>query len=93
MLGSWNLKQGEWNVSDYDPPNINKLLLAGIETTNSLSRFSAYSQILRQLSVDVPIIPLFGQDDTVAISPKYTFSGLNQYVLNGTYPLNIKPVA
>jgi hypothetical protein len=29
----------------------------------------------------------------VAISPKYTFSGLNQYVLNGTYPLNIKPVA
>jgi peptide/nickel transport system substrate-binding protein len=93
MLGSWNLKQGQWNVSDYAPPQLDKLLLDGIETTNAAARFSVYSQILRQLSSSVPIVPLFGQDDTVAISNHYRFAGLNQYVLNGTYPLNITRVA
>jgi peptide/nickel transport system substrate-binding protein len=92
MLGSWNLKAGEWNVEDYAPPQMDKLLLEGIETTNPAQRFGTYSQILKLLSQEVPIVPLFGQDDTVAISNKFTFSGLNQYVLSGLYPLHIHPV-
>jgi peptide/nickel transport system substrate-binding protein len=91
MLGSWNLKAGEWNVEDFAPPQMDKLLLDGIETTGPTKRFEAYSQILKLLSQDVPIVPLFGQDDTAAISSKFTFSGLNQYVLSGLYPLDIHP--
>jgi hypothetical protein len=43
----------EWNVSDYAPPQLGKLLLDGIETTNPGARFAAYSRILRELSGDV----------------------------------------
>ena len=48
-------------------------------------------EILKLLSQEVPIVPLFGQDDTAAISSKLTFSGINQYVLSGLYPLDIHP--
>jgi hypothetical protein len=63
---------------------VGQLLLDGIETTNPGARFAAYSRILRELSGDVPIITLFGQDDTVTISRQYRFVGLNRCVLDGT---------
>ncbi len=90
-LGSWDAKQGAWNMADYTPPEVDKLLNEGVATSNKATRFQVYSKLLQQLAQDVPYVPLYLQDDSAAISNKFSFPGFNQYSTNGAYPLGLRP--
>jgi peptide/nickel transport system substrate-binding protein len=92
-LGSSNLQPGEFNTAGYAPAEVNTLLSAGIATSNPASRFAVYSRLLQQLASDVPYIPLYVQDQSIALSSRFTFSGLSFYSLLGPYALNIKPAS
>jgi peptide/nickel transport system substrate-binding protein len=90
-LGSANAQPGSWNTADYTPPQIDRLLTAGTTTDNSAARFEAFSGILRQMSADVPYVPLDLRDFSVALASKFRISGLNYWpVLNNNYGLNIR---
>jgi hypothetical protein len=39
----------------------------------------------------VPYVGLFVSDDTIALSPTFTYSGFNQWLWDNPYALNIKP--
>jgi hypothetical protein len=57
-------------------------------------RFEAFSGILRQMSADVPYVPLDLRDFSVALASKFRISGLNYWpVLNNNYCQNIRPAS
>jgi peptide/nickel transport system substrate-binding protein len=90
FLGSKNARPGAQNFADYDPPGVDRLLAAGVSTTNRAKRFAAYSQLLRRLALDLPYLSLFAQRDNMALSPRFTWPSANDFALNGTWALGIR---
>jgi hypothetical protein len=46
---------------------------------------------VKDLATDVPYVPIYIQDDSVALSSKYTWPGFDYYIQFGPYALTIKP--
>jgi peptide/nickel transport system substrate-binding protein len=92
-LGSWNMKPGQWNVAEWDPPVVDSLLKAGLATTNPAKSFAAYSQLLRIMQTDLPYIGLYQESSSIALSSKFTVPGYNINSMSGAYALHIKPAA
>ena len=93
-LGSWGLQPGGSNMSGYAPPEVDTMINASVATTDRSSRFAAYSKLLERLGTDVPVVPLYTTDLSIALSSRFSYSGLSFYYLqNGAYALNIKPAA
>jgi peptide/nickel transport system substrate-binding protein len=93
FLGSQNLKPGQWNIADYAPAAVDKLLAAGVATSDPTKRFAIYSQLFARLQADEPYVGLSVSDITLALSPKFAYSGFNEWFAYSPYPLNIKAAA
>lgn len=93
FLGSQNLKPGLWNIADYAPTAVDRLLAAGVATSDPAKRFAIYSQLLARLQADEPYVGLSVADITLALSPKFTYSGFSEWFQTGAYALNIKAVS
>jgi peptide/nickel transport system substrate-binding protein len=90
-LGSANTKPGEWNEADWAPSSVNRLLVQGTTTDNPAERFTAFSDILSQMSSDVPYVPLYLADWTMALSSNFSDPGYNAwYFTDNNYVLGIK---
>jgi ABC-type transport system substrate-binding protein len=89
-LGSWNVKPGGEDTANYAPPSVDGLLKAGIATSDAPARFSIYSKLLRQLSVDVPYVPLYLEDENAAVANDFTIRGFTQYSVDGPYALRVR---
>jgi peptide/nickel transport system substrate-binding protein len=89
-LGRQNLASGQYNIANYAPQEVDRLLAAGVTTLNPAKRFAIYSQVLKNFAVNEPFVPLFTTNDFIALSTKFTLSGLNFFALNGAFALNIK---
>jgi ABC-type transport system substrate-binding protein len=85
------MKQGQWNVAEWDPPVVDSLLKAGLATTNPAKRFTAYSRLLRIMQADLPYIGLYQESSSIALSSELTVPGYNINSMSGAYALNIKP--
>jgi peptide/nickel transport system substrate-binding protein len=66
FLGSNNLQPGQFNVADYAPGAVDKLIASGLATNNPAKRLVIYTKLLQQLATDVPYVPLYVQDVTYA---------------------------
>jgi peptide/nickel transport system substrate-binding protein len=94
FLGSWGLQPGGSNIAGYAPPDVDTMINAGVATTNPARRFAAYAKLLQRLATDVPYVPLYTTDLGIALSGRFSYSGLSYFYLqNGAYALNIKPAA
>jgi peptide/nickel transport system substrate-binding protein len=93
FLGSQNLKPGLWNIADYAPASVDRLLAAGVATSDAAKRFAIYARLIAQLQADVPYVGLSVSDVSIALSPKFAYSGFNEWSGVGPYALNIKPAA
>jgi peptide/nickel transport system substrate-binding protein len=94
LLGSWNLKPGGSNDASYAPADVDTLINAGIATMDPGRRFAAYSKLLQRLAGDIPYVPLYVADYSIALSSRFTYSGLNYYSLvYSNYALSIRPAA
>jgi peptide/nickel transport system substrate-binding protein len=91
LLGSWNTTVGSWNISQYAPATVDKLIKAGIGTTNDGKRFGIYSTLLKRLSIDVPIVPILLADSAIALSKKFACPTFGPYLFPGPWALQIKP--
>jgi peptide/nickel transport system substrate-binding protein len=92
-LGRQNTQAGSWNFTDYTPAAVDTLLARGVATSNPARRFDAYSQLFQRLQADVPYVGLFVSDEAIALSPKFTYTGYNQWYWTHPYALDIKPAA
>jgi peptide/nickel transport system substrate-binding protein len=83
-LGSWDLKQGQWNSAAWAPAEVDSLLKATLSAPSRAGRFAAYSKIIRTIQADVPYVGLYQEGVSVALSSKFTVPdyastlGLNQ---------------
>ncbi len=90
-LGSSNAQPGEWNTAEYTPMEVNRWLTEGTTTDNSAIRFEAFSDIVTQMSVDEPYVPLYLHEVSIALSNKFTYPGYNYwFFLNDNYALGVK---
>jgi ABC-type transport system substrate-binding protein len=90
-LGSANLASGQWNEAAWAPPAVDRWLAEGTTTDDRAARFAAFCGIVRQMSADVPYVPLYLQDVSVAISSKFSYPGYSfWYYLANAYALGIK---
>ena len=90
-LGSANTKPGQWNEADWAPPAVDHLLSAGTTTDDPAKRFAAFSGIVRQMSADVPYVPLYLHDVSIALSSKFSDPGYNYwYFLDDNYALGVR---
>jgi ABC-type transport system substrate-binding protein len=90
VLGSWNTIANEWNLADYTPAAVDKLLKEGVSTTNPQKRFGIYSTLLKRLSLDVPYVPLYNSDATIAISNGFAFPGYSAFSFSGAWALMVR---
>jgi peptide/nickel transport system substrate-binding protein len=72
---------------------VDHLLAAGVTTLNPAKRFAIYSEVLKNFADNVPFVPLFTSNYFVALSSKFTLTGLNFFALNGPFALNVKRAA
>jgi peptide/nickel transport system substrate-binding protein len=90
-LGSSNTQAGEWNEADWAPPAVDSMLTQGTTNDNPAVRFQAFSGIVKQMAADVPYVPLYLHEVSIALSSKFTDPGYNYwYFLDNDYALGIK---
>jgi peptide/nickel transport system substrate-binding protein len=90
LLGSATLAAGSYNTADYAPPAVDKLITAGLSTTNPAQRFAAYSKLLERLASDVPYLPLMNQDYAIALNPKFRVAWYTANFAYGDYALLVR---
>ena len=79
QMGSANISAGNWNVMNWAPPSMDKLIDEGFATTDNASRLKIYQQIDTAYAQASPFVPLFNEDATVALSSDYTWPDFNGY--------------
>lgn len=87
----WNQYLGSnvFNIANYAPPEVNRLLAAGTATSDPTRRLSIYAQLLQRLGTDVPYVPLLTQDASFA-SGKLTWPGYNLYWFYRAWALDLR---
>jgi peptide/nickel transport system substrate-binding protein len=92
FLGSWNLKAGN-NMSGWAPSAVDQLLNAGTASTSAAARFPIYSKLVHELAANLPYVPLFLTDFSIALSSKYTVPHSFWQIDYGPFLLGIRPQA
>jgi peptide/nickel transport system substrate-binding protein len=91
LLGSKNAVPNLYNEADYTPPVVDKLLADAISTDDPAKRFVAYGNLLHQLALDVPYVPLFVSDLSYAITSKFVWQDFNPFFpSDGVWALHIR---
>lgn len=70
---------GQNNFADYSNPEVDALIKAGDATTDSAERFAAYSELLRIVGDDMPYVPLYAGDISMALADGFTWKDFNAY--------------
>jgi peptide/nickel transport system substrate-binding protein len=92
MLGSKGASNGGGNFANYNRPSIDVDIRNGVQSVSNAKRFAAYSDMVRSVATDVPYIPIYLQDDSIALQSKFSWPTFNFYTLAfGPWALLIKP--
>jgi ABC-type oligopeptide transport system substrate-binding subunit len=84
----------QFNLAAYEPTDVNKLISAGLAASSAAERFPIYSELLRHLAEDVPYVPLYVDDYSVAIDRKFTIPAFDPWAFQfDDFALQVKPVS
>jgi peptide/nickel transport system substrate-binding protein len=89
-LGSKNVVAGGSNEANYLNPVVDTLLKEGITATSNAKRFGVYSKLLQIVGTDVPYIPLFVTDNTVALANGFSWPTFSNEYYREDWPLQLK---
>jgi peptide/nickel transport system substrate-binding protein len=91
FMGSVNATANNWNATNWSSPTVDNLIAKGFTTTNPGARLNVYKQLLEQYAENVPFVPLFLIDGTVALSSQYTWPSFDSFYLeDGPWALGIE---
>ncbi|WP_457256031.1 ABC transporter substrate-binding protein [Pedococcus sp. P5_B7] len=91
MIGSRNATAGNWNVTNWSSPRVDELLALGFAETDPKQRLRIYQELLTEFADNVPYVPLFLTDATVALSENFTWPSFQPFHSNaGPWALGIK---
>lgn len=75
---------GKNNFADYVNPQVDELVLAGDATTDPAEQFAIYSDILRIIAEDVPYVPIYAGNKSVALADGFEWSTFGAYYVGHT---------
>jgi peptide/nickel transport system substrate-binding protein len=91
MLASKNASAtGGANLAAYSSPVIDTLIARADSTQDKAERLALYGQILKIVATDVPYVMLYTHSSDLALSPKFTWPGFNEYFYSSPWALNIR---
>jgi peptide/nickel transport system substrate-binding protein len=90
LLGAVNAQPGQFNLSNYAPPDFDKLLTASLTTLNPAKRFQVYTKIFQRLATDVPMVALFNPTINLAISKNYSWPTFNKSWYQRPWAVEVK---
>ena len=81
---------GNYNVAVYRPRALDALLEQSISASNPAKRLATYARILTKLWTDVPYVPIYLEEEKVAIARKFTWPAWDKNWIARPYALEIK---
>ncbi|WP_457256001.1 ABC transporter substrate-binding protein [Pedococcus sp. P5_B7] len=90
MIGSRNATGGNWNVTNWSTPAVDGLIANGFSATDPAQRLKVYEQLVQQFADNLPYVPLFLVQPTVALSKSISWPSFSDnYESRGPWPLKI----
>jgi peptide/nickel transport system substrate-binding protein len=77
-----------FNTPGYAPPDFDRLLQQGVSTLAPAKRLVIYGKVLRRLATDLPYIPLYQTNSSLAISNKFSWPVWAGWNMSGVLPSN-----
>jgi peptide/nickel transport system substrate-binding protein len=90
ILGSVNAAAGGFNMSNWHPADVDKLIAAGVATENPTKRLQIYGKILQRVAEDVPYVPILLESQAIALSPKFSWPSFPFYYVEQPWALQIR---
>lgn len=81
------------NRAHYENEDVTRLLAEQREATDPAARGNAIAEILRIAEPELPYLPLWWPEATMAIRDKYTYDGYSALWYNQIWVKNVKPAA
>lgn len=78
-IGSANAAEGRFNTTNWSTPKVDKLIADGFSTTEAAKRLDIYAQLNREFADNVPFVPLFLPEATLALSSQYSWPTFNGF--------------
>lgn len=91
-IGSRHNTEGGWNTAAYEPEEVDDLIEAGFATSDDAERLDIYAEMLQHFGDDVPFVPVYLTDMSVALSDDVEWAGFSAYWrLAGPWALQLSP--
>jgi peptide/nickel transport system substrate-binding protein len=90
MLGSKNASNGGGNFANFDPPVVDALLKQSTSIKSHAKRPAVCQKMLQQIGKDAAYIPLYQQDESLAISSKFSWPDFSPSYGENPWPLDIR---
>jgi peptide/nickel transport system substrate-binding protein len=90
MLGAKNAGPGGLNFANYTAPGLDDLLKEGVETTAPSKRVAVYVKLMKLLAADEPYVPLYRQNQSLALGPHLALPGFGQFEFFTKWAVHVK---
>jgi peptide/nickel transport system substrate-binding protein len=71
-----------FNTANFRDPRVDRLISAQGETTDKAKRVRALAEVLRISGEQLPYLPLWWQDTSIALSERFVYDGFTPYYYN-----------
>lgn len=89
-VGTANVAPGLYNTASWKSPEADALIAQSVATSDPSKRLAAYVKLQQLMAKDVPYVPLFTQQQTLALSKKLTWSTYDPFYYSRPWALEIK---
>lgn len=89
-IGSANATEGNWNGTNWSNAETDELIAQGFAVSDPAERLAIYAQLNAQFAENVPSVPLFQLDETLALAPDLQWSAFDaRWTSRGPWPLEL----
>lgn len=90
-IGSKNATEGNWNSANWSNDTVDGLIDEGFATSDPAERLKIYAEMLKEFGENVPYVPIYLTDVSVALSSNFTWPGYSGYWdLSGPWALKLQ---
>jgi ABC-type transport system substrate-binding protein len=90
LSGKTAAATGGSNLAEYSSSQVDSLLTEADSTQDRAQRLALYGQILKIAADDVPYVMLYTHSSDLALTPRFTWPGINEYFYSSPWALQIK---
>jgi peptide/nickel transport system substrate-binding protein len=93
LFPSDQARRGYFNEANYKNPAVDRLIERNVTSLDENVRIDALAQVMKIVATDVPYIPIWTRNDSVALSDKFVYEGSTPWAQYQGWIHNIKRAA